>query len=460
MVDIPKAWKAFTVDYEAIADYDDSEKCVICLTPRQAIAVVGHMQAMYWHTRWENLPVGLDLFAWVSDIERELLMCACGDSASMRQLVECVCNLTNLVNIQVTNDVTLPDIPPDNPAQNLPGLNPAPGIDQQRYESALCDAAKLTVESIFEAIYLGQVENCEGQDIDWTGIGGTAATALGAASLIFPASAAILVSAGLAAAASAIAAEIFDYQPFRDEACPPERVPVEYSRIYGCQLWQNLREGITYDNVQTAFACKNPAGIQWYKDNIEDDQAKADQADADTRSVLSSFARQAQLYQGLMQMAGELSESPYQALSICEDCANCDPSTEVQIRAWDDARITSIDPPPDTIISPAQYWWPSGTLVTVTLDDVYCLHEINVRLIRDATDTEPSTLTVKAGGIEKQGTGGAIGSSTVNIGMDNVAAKVFTIQSNPAGDAMKLGLDVRVENGIYVRSLESYNDCS
>jgi hypothetical protein len=409
--------------------------------------------ALMKKTAWKTLCIGDNM--------------ACGTDLSA--LEDCLCEIASLLQQQRNDDVAQdrPVIPPDDPAQNLPGLAP-PATDlpaQQRLDAALCDVSKIQVEWIFESIYQGQLEKCAQEDNDpnWGAIfTSTGGLLFGAIALASGGTAALALGAtGAAFTAAGLGDFIFDYNILPDNDCSDlQRVPVALSRIYGCQLWEHIREnGLSYSTVQRAFECTNQVAITYYRLNIEDDEAAAVTADDATRELLTQFVRNGEFYQSFMIALDLYAENPYSPRNVCEDCATCDSATEDTIRAWDDPRIVAINPAP-AVIDNATYAWPAETLVEVTLDDVYCLQRVNVELVRGATDTSPTSVTVKIGDVEFSDSTGGFGSGTLDIGTAGTPTKSFTLQSDASANDMILGLDKKTSNGLIIRSVASYADCS
>lgn len=68
-----KNWKAITVDWTALQDYDHVDEIGVCLTQRQVAILKAVLVPMYWSTRWENLTATSDeLDAFVSQIDSQL----------------------------------------------------------------------------------------------------------------------------------------------------------------------------------------------------------------------------------------------------------------------------------------------------------------------------------------------------------------------------------------------------
>lgn len=459
-------WKAVTVDYDTLTGYDDDEKCIVCLTPRQAIALIGHMRAMYWKTRWENLPLAFDLHSWVSDIESELLDVCCGSSDQLRQLVQCVCELQTVINNQINVDAgnNAPVIPPDDPAQNLPPLDPTDYPQQQRLDAAICDASNLVVRMIFATLTEGQRVKCEtGNDPDWSAIATqVAAGSIAAASLPFnPLISTALVATAIAASAFALADEAFDFNLIPDEeGCPPPPLPEDVIQAYGCQLWQWVSaNGKEYDNVKVAFDCPNPQAItRW--NSIYPTGLFGGLLDTATRGTLAEFIAKPQFYQQYIALMADMAGFEYTDVNLCPDCAECNPSTERRITEWNDPAIVSINPPPETIIDDSTYSWPAGTLVEVVLNTEYCLQRVNLRLIRGATVSSPTAVTVTVGTNQYSDSTGSFGPGTLDIGTNGDLCKRFTMQSDASSNNMTLGLNDRFDNGITIRTPLPYYDCT
>jgi len=455
-------WKAVILDYETLQSYDDETDCTICLTPRQAAALIGWTRGMNWKTRWLNLPADFDLQLWVDDIEGRLIdVCNCNSTA----LNQCICDLTALIQQQVAIQIApgLPVIPPENPSENLPPL--APGTDPealQALDAALCEMAKITVENIFELIYRGQVQKCNApsEGVNFVAIGNTVAGALFAGAAIFPPSAPILFGAGLGAAALSVGANIFDYNADPDRAgCPAERVAVQYARNYGCQLFQALVEGgIEFSVFQDAFACPNPVAIEWFRANIEDDETKAQNADIEVRALLSSFIRNGDIYQGFIEAASALAASPYAPVQLCTDCTECEPGAgTIEITQWDDPRIIYITPA--TIEHSSSDWeWDAETEVTITFDKVYCQQAFDALLKRSAVATQPNKVTVNLGNSSYEDSAGGFGSADITIALDATPTKTYSFVAN-AGPKQRLDIGT-VDKSLKMTPVPDYNDCS
>lgn len=463
-----KKWKAAILDYDALQSYDDEIKCVVCLTEREAAALHGYIRGMSWPTRWVNLPSTFDLKNWVAEIEGELINTMCGNNPAVQQIADCLCELTNLVKTQTALDVepTFIVIPPDNPSENLPALDPDPTVAEEelRYDAALCDVAKISIETIFETVYQGQLANCNDDSglIDWGNIASTVSTVFFVGATVFPAAAGVLFAGGVAYAAYAIGAEIFDYNALisGSAGCPPERVPVEYARIYGCQLWQSLQDGITFSVWQTALSCTNSVAIEWYRANIEDDLAKAEAADQETRDLLSSFLRSGEAYQGAMQAIDALAGSPYYPTEVCTDCTNCSDASPaiIEITEWTDQRIVSISPEPALKVSDSDWRWLPSDVINITLDKTYCLRAFDSELVRGATESQPSEVTVTVGSDERSDSAGGFSRANININLDGLAGKAFTISCNDAGTQQRYDIGT-TNKAIKLDPLPEYNDC-
>ncbi len=461
-----KKWKAAILDYDALQSYDDETKCVVCLTEREAAALHGYIRGMSWSTRWANLPLDFDLQTWVAGIESELISTMCGNNPAIDDIARCLCELTELTRQQIQIDLTAdqPVIPPDNPAENLPALTPTTAGQQLRYDAALCDISKLTTENIFELVYRGKVEKCnENEGIDWAQVAINVAGALFVAATIWTGGTAkILFSAGLGAVGAAIGDLIFDYNAYNDApaGCPPERVPVELSRIYGCQLWQSLQVGITFSIFQQSLTCPNPVAIEWYKSVLGRSQSEAEAADAETRDLLSNFVRNGDVYKGVINGLNDLADNPYYPTEVCGDCTDCSNTSPpiIQITEWTDPRITSITPAPFAQNSTSDWSWrPADTEVTVVLDKTYCLRAFDATLKRGATVGAPSRINVNVGSETRSDSTGGFGDGNITVDLDGLAGKAFTFIGN-VGFEMRLDLG-DANKGIKLDPLPQYNDC-
>lgn len=68
-----KDWKAITLDWVNLLDYDQSETINICLTQRQVAILKALLITAYWPTRWTNLTISNDqLDAFVSQLDNQL----------------------------------------------------------------------------------------------------------------------------------------------------------------------------------------------------------------------------------------------------------------------------------------------------------------------------------------------------------------------------------------------------
>ena len=51
---MPKNWKAVTLDYAELSNYDDIDSIFVCLTQRQVAILKALLGTAYWQTRWSN----------------------------------------------------------------------------------------------------------------------------------------------------------------------------------------------------------------------------------------------------------------------------------------------------------------------------------------------------------------------------------------------------------------------
>ena len=54
-MDERKDWKAITLDWEGLENYDDENECAVCLTQREIAILKALLVTAYWTTRWDNL---------------------------------------------------------------------------------------------------------------------------------------------------------------------------------------------------------------------------------------------------------------------------------------------------------------------------------------------------------------------------------------------------------------------
>lgn len=74
-----KDWKAVTMDWTALQDYDHSEQLGICLTQREVAILKALLTTAYWSTRWTNLTATPDeLDEFVSNLDSQLDGNDCG----------------------------------------------------------------------------------------------------------------------------------------------------------------------------------------------------------------------------------------------------------------------------------------------------------------------------------------------------------------------------------------------
>jgi hypothetical protein len=73
MTDRGKQWKAVTVPYDAIMEYDDTNKRTVCLTDREIQVLLSLTETVGWLTRWEGNAVQDTIDALQASIEKSLL---------------------------------------------------------------------------------------------------------------------------------------------------------------------------------------------------------------------------------------------------------------------------------------------------------------------------------------------------------------------------------------------------
>lgn len=95
-----KDWKAITIDWTALDDYDNESILGVCLTQRQVAVLKACLMPAYWSTRWENLTATADeLDEFVAEIDSQLSSNDCGGlNMEFRD------NPTDSCEVQYSND--------------------------------------------------------------------------------------------------------------------------------------------------------------------------------------------------------------------------------------------------------------------------------------------------------------------------------------------------------------------
>lgn len=83
-------WKAITIDYAAMAGYDNVELLSVCLTQRQVAILAAALVPFYWQTRWDNLSISADdLEEIIAEIDA-ILQEVCSVVLTCVDVLECI----------------------------------------------------------------------------------------------------------------------------------------------------------------------------------------------------------------------------------------------------------------------------------------------------------------------------------------------------------------------------------
>lgn len=147
-------WKAITIDYAAMAGYDDSTPIALCLTQRQVAILKACLIPQYWETRWDNLTLDAqELNELISEIDYALIV-ECGD-VDCNDVMDCVdadgayialtgYQLDYLVSVSKARDEAL-DTAYDGTAQSI-GADIPTGTPDTTEQNALCYAIEHFVD--------------------------------------------------------------------------------------------------------------------------------------------------------------------------------------------------------------------------------------------------------------------------------------------------------------------------
>jgi hypothetical protein len=260
-------WKAITIDWDAVASFDDTEQQSVCLTQMEAAILKALLIPAYWATRWDNLSVSLDVLQRkISHIDGQLdggcalfrlrqnpdascLLDQSFDGGETWSLAfdYSLCQTADSVTIQntwneantwnETNEITYAgDIINIYPPWEYTG-----GDDDADNDAALCAAITAWVDMICDATISAIVN--ENTDIEsqvefWS----TLTTAMGAAAMvaagfgIYPV-AGMFAGAGLLLSAIAIveagAWQLEDPDPYRNQSARDEVICAMYAALAG-----------------------------------------------------------------------------------------------------------------------------------------------------------------------------------------------------------------------------------
>jgi len=87
-------WKAITLDWQALQNYDDTEIIAVCLTQREIAILKALLVTAYWPTRWENLGETKDtLESRMAELDGRLDVTCVGIQLQVRQSPTNFCEL-------------------------------------------------------------------------------------------------------------------------------------------------------------------------------------------------------------------------------------------------------------------------------------------------------------------------------------------------------------------------------
>jgi len=396
-------WKAVVLDYDVLSLYSDDDDCTVCLTPRQAAALLGYMRGMNWKTRWDNLPDDFDLKAWVNDIEGRLINVSCNCDN------QCLCELTNAVTellaLQQATELVYPVIPPNDPSQNLPPLQSTDPDNLQRRDAAICDFAKLYIDQSFEAMYRYAVAYCQNNQktagLDTNRIVGGLGLALGALGVtasgpIVAALAGASFLLGVNEVGDEIITYIEDSLESGDGDCNDiQRYPAAVRNAYGCQLARAMLDDITYNSWKTAFDQPDPlTTAQMQGDGIP--VFWSAQIDLNVRVLLQSFVRSGDGFQSFINALSSLADDLYYEAAICPGCFPLAPGVLIDPFDGVNPYVESITPAP-TIVG-AEYQWAGGdwSPIVIRFNQPVGLDLFDMELVRGVVQSEPSAFEFKA----------------------------------------------------------------
>lgn len=430
-------WKAVKLDWSVIETYREDE-CLVCLTPRQAAALLGYMRGMEWRTRWDNLPADIDLQGFVDDIQGRLIDVACNDDTSLR---ECICNLTATIqqqlNLRIALDVIQPDIPPDNPGLNYPQITSTDGPVADRRDAYLCDLSKAWSDTMFEMLYRSSVEYCENQQdartINWGRVA-AGAVAIAAALALGPGggiASASLFAAALSAGGLAIGPEIEEYVLASSSAgdCSSlSRVSDAVVDAYGCQLFNAVWRDINYSNFRGAYDAQSADTIAaLVADGMTTSEAVT--FDGLIRPLLAAFMT-GDAFQAFIESVATAADNLYYEGAICEDCITVDP-TPIDITSWVDPRILAITPPPTiTGTGDVLATWPGGGWddVVIVFDDAYSVDDLRCEIVRSVTASQPSAIEYQINTLIDVATFGGFGVNDEVLNFKDQVARFIRIR--------------------------------
>lgn len=462
-----KRWKAVTLDYDTLATYDDEKECQVCLTPRQSAALLSYMRGMEWGTRWVNLPDDFDLVSWVAEIEGRLIMCSCGNGS----VSKCLCDLSKLIqqqlDLQVSLEVTLPDIPPNNPGENLPAIN-NPDIEQEeRIDAYMCDLSKAWAATMGEMIYQSSLAYCQNDNdaagIDWglvaTGVGVLlGAAAIGPGAIAVAAKALFVGSMVTGSLTIGAGFEQFIQNLFDGDCNTPNRIGSDVLNEYGCQLFSVVISDLTFDAWRDAFNQSSPGVISALEASGLSTSA-AIARDILIRSALREYHLTGDGFQAFIISLNAAADNQYYNGSICDDCIDCD-DLDTPIRSWSDSRISGIFPSPTLTENDTVATWGGGTwsVVIVRLDGPRCFTAFSATLRRGSTVAVPTAVSFTVAGNTVSDSSGGFGNGNISVAFSEWVSRYMVIKPGPGNNdaaTLSLAIDDEPNNGIRTSNVVS-----
>lgn len=260
-------WKAITIDWDELSDFDDVDQQSICLTQLEAAILKALLIPAYWPSRWNNLSVSLDaLQLKIAHIDGQLdggctmfrlqqnpdvpcLLEQSFDSGETWSLAfdYSLCQTSDSITIQNTWNVANTwnidnDIIYDNDIINIyPVWEYTGGDDDADNDAALCAAITAWVEMICDATIatiVNENSDIESQVEFWS----TLTAAMGSAAVIaaafgiYPA-AGLFAGTGLLLSSVAIIAagewQLSDPAPYRNQTARDEVICTMYAALAG-----------------------------------------------------------------------------------------------------------------------------------------------------------------------------------------------------------------------------------
>lgn len=459
-------WKAVILDYDLLSTYDDDEDCIICLSPRQAMALLGYMRGMEWSTRWENLPPNFDLAGWVADIEGKLINVSCGNCGNDSS--SCICELTQLMQTFVYNQYPPPVITPDNPGENVPGVDPIEPEKIAKRDATICEVSQIIMSVIFDNMRLAVLAECNGENpleefgefaknagntsmTFWLGVAGITAATGGAA--LLP----VLGAAALASGLLANVGSILEWNPLGigDECGDPGAVPEDVLIAYSCQLYTSLIKVYNFTSFRNAMNTANDQAIAYYE-SVGLTTLEAIDKDASQRDVIINYLKQGDIFKTFTLTLGNIVEDPFIEPSECNDCIDCaSPTPPTQVIKFDDALIESIEPVPDITNTSIEVTWTTfPDEVVFTFTRPVCINRFRFLLNRGATVSVPDQFIWFVGIASYTSSAGGFGDNSEDEAFGNYARQVRLLPGSVNSGNARLSLQLpNVDDGFVIRDV-------